>query len=139
MKSFELEMFSFNLTSWILWCLSLSLSLLNIYEIDFELYLIGSLKYWYERNKVDISVSNSAVWDDDAVHEALTSAAFWTNGLPFVKSLSGHWKFFLASSPADVPLNFHKSSFQDSKWEAIPGKHVFSTIHFQVFLSLFIY
>lgn len=80
----------------------------------------GSLKYWYERNKVDISVSNSAVWDDDAVYEALTSAAFWTNGLPFVKSLSGHWKFFLASSPADVPLNFHKSSFQDSKWEAIP-------------------
>ncbi|KAH9658217.1 Lactase [Citrus sinensis] len=80
----------------------------------------GSLKYWYERNKVDISVSNSAVWDDDAVHEALTSAAFWTNGLPFVKSLSGHWKFFLASSPPDVPLNFHKSSFQDSKWEAIP-------------------
>ncbi|KAH9658218.1 Lactase [Citrus sinensis] len=92
----------------------------------------GSLKYWYERNKVDISVSNSAVWDDDAVHEALTSAAFWTNGLPFVKSLSGHWKFFLASSPPDVPLNFHKSSFQDSKWEAIPGKHVFSTIHFQM-------
>ncbi|KAH9697953.1 Lactase [Citrus sinensis] len=80
----------------------------------------GSLKYWYERNKVDISVSNSAVWDDDAVHEALTSAAFWANGLPFVKSLSGHWKFFLASSPPDVPLNFHKSSFQDSKWEAIP-------------------
>ncbi|KAH9697963.1 Lactase [Citrus sinensis] len=92
----------------------------------------GSLKYWYERNKVDISVSNSAVWDDDAVHEALTSAAFWANGLPFVKSLSGHWKFFLASSPPDVPLNFHKSSFQDSKWEAIPGKHVFSTIHFQM-------
>lgn len=80
----------------------------------------GSLKYWYERNKVDISVSNSAVWDDDAVREALNSAAFWTKGLPFVKSLSGYWKFFLASSPADVPMNFHKSSFQDSKWEALP-------------------
>lgn len=80
----------------------------------------GSLKYWYERNKVDVSVSNSAVWDDDAVHEALNSAAFWTNGLSFVKSLSGYWKFFLAPSPTDVPLNFHKSSFQDSKWEAIP-------------------
>lgn len=80
----------------------------------------GSLKYWYERNKVDISVSNSAVWDDDSVHEALNSAAFWVKGLPFVKSLSGYWKFFLASSPANVPINFYDSSFQDSKWEALP-------------------
>lgn len=101
--------------------------------------MIGSLKYWYERNKVDISVSNSAVWDDDSVHEALNSAAFWVKGLPFVKSLSGYWKFFLASSPANVPINFYDSSFQDSKWEALPGKCVLSNMHFQAFIIIIIY
>ncbi|KAJ4720300.1 Beta-galactosidase [Melia azedarach] len=80
----------------------------------------GSLRYWYERNKVDLSVSNSAVWDDDAVLAALDSAAFWVKGLPFVKSLSGYWNFFLASSPANVPVNFYDTSFQDSEWETLP-------------------
>ncbi|PQQ00413.1 beta-galactosidase-like [Prunus yedoensis var. nudiflora] len=35
----------------------------------------GSLKYWHERSKVNFLVSNSAVWDDDAVPGALESAA----------------------------------------------------------------
>lgn len=83
---------------------------------------IGSLRYWYERNKVDLSVSNTAVWNDDAVQKALDSAAFWVNGLPFVKSLSGYWKFFLASNPNAVPKNFYESAFQDSDWETLPGK-----------------
>ncbi|XWS65492.1 hypothetical protein CRYUN_Cryun05aG0117500 [Craigia yunnanensis] len=80
----------------------------------------GSLRYWYERNKVDLSVSNSAVWNDDAVQRALDSAAFWVKGLPFVKSLSGYWKFLLASNPTVVPKNFYESSFQDSDWETLP-------------------
>ncbi|XP_059651992.1 uncharacterized protein LOC132299418 isoform X1 [Cornus florida] len=80
----------------------------------------GSLKYWYERNKVDHLVSNSAVWDDDAVSGALDCAAFWVKGLPFVKSLSGYWKFLLAPRPTDVPLNFYDSEFQDSIWETLP-------------------
>ncbi|KAK6271429.1 hypothetical protein POUND7_008527, partial [Theobroma cacao] len=80
----------------------------------------GSLRYWYERNKVDLSVSNTAVWNDDAVQKALDSAAFWVNGLPFVKSLSGYWKFFLASNPNAVPKNFYESAFQDSDWETLP-------------------
>ncbi|KAH1055262.1 hypothetical protein J1N35_033327 [Gossypium stocksii] len=80
----------------------------------------GSLKYWYERNKVDLSVSKSAVWNDDAVQSALDSAAFWVKGLPFVKSLSGYWKFLLASNPTAVPKNFYESAFQDSDWETLP-------------------
>ncbi|XVF41109.1 hypothetical protein PTKIN_Ptkin01aG0254100 [Pterospermum kingtungense] len=80
----------------------------------------GSLKYWYERNKVDLSVANSAVWNDDAVQRALESASFWVKGLPFVKSLSGYWKFLLASNPASVPNNFYGSAFQDSDWETLP-------------------
>ncbi|XP_016484658.1 uncharacterized protein LOC107805179 [Nicotiana tabacum] len=80
----------------------------------------GSLRYWNERNKVDLLVSKSAVWDDDAVSRALECAADWVNGLPFVKSLSGFWKFWLASGPSDVPLNFYDSSFQDSSWGTIP-------------------
>ncbi|KAK8977634.1 hypothetical protein V6N11_013418 [Hibiscus sabdariffa] len=80
----------------------------------------GSLKYWYNRNKVDLSVSNLAVWNDEAVQSALDSAAFWVKGLPFVKSLSGHWKFLLVSNPAAVPENFYESTFKDSDWETLP-------------------
>lgn len=80
----------------------------------------GSLKYWYERNKVDILVSKTAVWDDDAVAKALDCASFWVKDLPFVRSLSGHWKFFLASSPSNTPSEFYNVSFQDSSWSTIP-------------------
>ncbi|XP_057976450.1 uncharacterized protein LOC131163754 [Malania oleifera] len=79
----------------------------------------GSLRYWYERNKVDYLVSSSAVWNDDAVSGALDCAAFWVKGLPFVKSLSGYWKFFLAPSPTSVPVNFYDSGFQDFVWETL--------------------
>lgn len=82
---------------------------------------LGSLRYWYERNQVDSLVSKSAVWDDSAVLEALDCAAFWVKGLPFVKSLSGHWKFLLAQNPTCVPSNFQESSFEDSTWPTIPG------------------
>ncbi|KAL3622626.1 hypothetical protein CASFOL_034037 [Castilleja foliolosa] len=80
----------------------------------------GSLRYWYERNKVNILVSKDAVWDDAAVAKALDCAAYWVKDLPFVKSLSGNWKFFLASSPNNTPLEFHDISFQDSSWATIP-------------------
>nr|QSM07479.1 beta-galactosidase 13 [Ipomoea batatas]GMD71911.1 beta-galactosidase isoform X1 [Ipomoea batatas] len=80
----------------------------------------GSLKYWRERNKADVVLANSAVWDDGAVPEALDCAARWVEGLPFVKSLSGYWNFFLAPSPPAVPSNFYDSSFQDSTWSKIP-------------------
>ncbi|KAF8395685.1 hypothetical protein HHK36_019635 [Tetracentron sinense] len=80
----------------------------------------GSLKFWYERNKVDFLVSSSAVWNDDAVHGALDSAGFWVKGLPFVKSLSGYWKFFLAPSPSSVPMKFYDCAFEDSMWETLP-------------------
>ncbi|KAM7264111.1 hypothetical protein ACFE04_001794 [Oxalis oulophora] len=80
----------------------------------------GSLKYWYERNKVDLSVAKSAVWNDDAVTEALNSAAFWVKGLPYVQSLSGYWKFSLAPKPSSVPTKFYDCAFQDSEWASLP-------------------
>lgn len=80
----------------------------------------GALRYWSDRNKVDFLVSNSAVWNDDAVERALNSAALWVKGLPFVKSLSGYWKFILAPSPTDVPMNFYDIAFGDSTWENLP-------------------
>ncbi|KAK9128954.1 hypothetical protein Syun_017751 [Stephania yunnanensis] len=80
----------------------------------------GSLKYWYNRSKVDFLAANSATWDDDAVHGALDSAAFWVKDLPFVKSLAGYWKFHLASSPTSVPKNFYDGAFDDTAWEALP-------------------
>ncbi|KAH7536772.1 hypothetical protein FEM48_Zijuj03G0021900 [Ziziphus jujuba var. spinosa] len=36
------------------------------------------------------------------------------------KSLSGYWRFFLASSPSKVPENFHDSAFHDSEWKTLP-------------------
>ncbi|KAM3685851.1 hypothetical protein ACJW31_11G150000 [Castanea mollissima] len=80
----------------------------------------GSLKFWYERNKVDVAVANSAVWNDDAVLGAFESATFWVKGLPFVKSLSGYWKFFLAPNPNSVPVNFYDGSFPDPEWKTLP-------------------
>ncbi|CAI0461856.1 unnamed protein product, partial [Linum tenue] len=80
----------------------------------------GSLKYWHQRNKVDLSVFESAVWDDDAVQAALDSAALWVKDLPYVKSLSGFWKFFLAPCPAKVPPAFHDVAFQDAEWGMLP-------------------
>ncbi|XP_010444420.1 PREDICTED: uncharacterized protein LOC104727107 [Camelina sativa] len=85
----------------------------------------GSLRYWYQRNNVDLTVSKSAVWNDDVVQAALDSAAFWVDGLPFVKSLSGYWKFFLAPKPANVPDKFYDAAFPDSDWSALPGSDCF--------------
>lgn len=71
---------------------------------------------------VDHRVAESAVWNDDAVSASLDSAAYWVEGLPFVKSLSGYWKFHLASNPDAVPHEFHGTCFDDSSWDALPGK-----------------
>ncbi|KAG6791102.1 hypothetical protein POTOM_000213 [Populus tomentosa] len=80
----------------------------------------GSLRYWYQRNKVDHLVSNSAVWNDDAVQGALDCAAFWVKDSPFVQSLSGLWKFFLAPDPTSVPNKFYGTAYEDSEWETLP-------------------
>ncbi|KAJ3676245.1 hypothetical protein LUZ60_003657 [Juncus effusus] len=82
--------------------------------------LEGSIKYWYERNNANYLSAEKAVWNDNAVTEALNSAAFWVNGLPFVRSLSGYWKFHFASSPSTVPSDFHESTFDDSNWDSLP-------------------
>lgn len=80
----------------------------------------GALKYWHERRNVNYLNSDSAVWNDDAVRGALESAAFWSKGLPYVQTLSGYWKFLLASSPESVPEKFYDAYFNDSDWEALP-------------------
>ncbi|PWA81950.1 glycoside hydrolase family 2 protein [Artemisia annua] len=83
-----------------------------------------SLKYWYGRNKVDVLVSKSVVWDEDAASGSLDCAKFWVQDLSFVKSLSGYWKFFLVQSPTAAPPDFHNSAFQDSTWKKIPATGV---------------
>ena len=71
---------------------------------------------------MDFLASQSAVWNDDAVQGSLDCAAFWVKDLPFVKSLSGYWKFFIADSPNNVPTYFYESEFQDSGWKTLPGR-----------------
>ncbi|GAB4852088.1 hypothetical protein Ancab_016278 [Ancistrocladus abbreviatus] len=80
----------------------------------------GSLRYWYGRSRMNFLLSNSAVWNDDAVSAALDSASLWVKGLPFVMSLSGYWNFYLAHAPSSVPVNFYHSDFQDSTWGTLP-------------------
>ena len=96
--------------------------LFNCSIIFFILFYAGCLRYWHERNKVDYVISSSAVWNDDAVLGALESAVSLVKGLPFVRSLSGQWNFLLASSPANVPIDFYSNSFDDSVWETLQGR-----------------
>ncbi len=39
---------------------------------------------------------------------------------PFYKSLNGDWKFWWCGRPADRPMDFYKTEFNDSKWKTIP-------------------
>lgn len=81
---------------------------------------------------MDLSASDLAIWDesdDNAVAAALNCASSWVKGLPFVKSLSGCWKFHLASGPSRVPSKFYQSEFHDNDWGTVPGAH------YNIFLS----
>ncbi|MCO5569308.1 hypothetical protein L7F22_023020 [Adiantum nelumboides] len=80
----------------------------------------GALDFWQKRTSVDKSAAGQGVWGDEVVDAALASAAFWVDGLPFVSSLSGFWKFHLASQPETVPRLFHTPSFDDSAWATLP-------------------
>jgi hypothetical protein len=87
----------------------------------------GALKFWRERSHVDSRAAKEATWGDEAVVESLKSANFWTQGLPYVKSLAGHWKFHLASKPEEVPHSFFDPGFDDTTWGYLPGKIFFCT------------
>ncbi|MCL7970463.1 MAG: DUF4981 domain-containing protein [marine benthic group bacterium] len=39
---------------------------------------------------------------------------------PFVRSLSGTWRFHWVRDPADRPMDFHRPEFDDSAWDEIP-------------------
>lgn len=80
----------------------------------------GALQFWRHRNSVDRHVADRAVWGDEAVSAALESASSWVDGLPFVMSLSGYWKFRMANMPEDVPEQFHTPGFDDSTWNYLP-------------------
>ena len=82
---------------------------------------LGALEFWKKRSSVDRSIAERAVWGEEAVQEVLQSASSWVDGLPFVLSLSGYWKFHLSSTPEDVPVNFHSIVFDDSSWNCLPG------------------
>ncbi|XP_024516608.1 uncharacterized protein LOC9662790 [Selaginella moellendorffii] len=79
-----------------------------------------AVDFWIARSQADRELANSAVWDDDAVPAALDSARFWCEGASSLISLSGYWKFFLASKPESVPHWFYKNQFNDSSWKTLP-------------------
>eukprot|EP00249_Psilotum_nudum_P022717 c28621_g1_i1 orf=380-3835(-) len=79
-----------------------------------------ALQFWHRRSNVDSKTALSAVWSDEAVDAALDSASLWVQGLPFVSSLSGYWKFYLACKPESVPERFYEIGFDDSSWGLLP-------------------
>jgi beta-galactosidase/beta-glucuronidase len=90
----------------------------------------GALKFWRERSRADFRAAEQAVWSDDAVAAALQSAGLWTQGLQFVRSLAGLWKFHLAPCPEDVPEHFFSLGFDDGSWGSLPGAEVFESFLF---------
>ncbi|KAJ7517559.1 hypothetical protein O6H91_21G029500 [Diphasiastrum complanatum] len=79
-----------------------------------------ALSFWEKRSKADKKSAELAVWDNNATSAALESARFWVQGLPFVLSLSGYWKFYLASKPEATPRDFYLGDFDDSFWKDLP-------------------
>lgn len=90
----------------------------------------GALKFWQQRRQTDFRAAKEAVWGDDAVEAALESAEKWTQGLQYLSSLGGYWKFHLAPQPEQVPPQFFSLAFDDGNWGTLPGvrwtlKHLF--------------
>ncbi|KAK6119212.1 hypothetical protein DH2020_047027 [Rehmannia glutinosa] len=101
----------------------------------------GSLRYWYERNNVNILVSKEAVWDDDAVAKALDCAAYWVKDLPFMHGFDRPiytnmvYPFPLnpPKVPEDNPTGCYRTYFYLPKeWE---GRRIF--LHFEAVDSAF--
>ncbi|GBG81345.1 hypothetical protein CBR_g32018 [Chara braunii] len=86
----------------------------------------SAVRFWWKRS-VDATAQGAekAPWGDEAVEEAVASAKWWTEGLTRVKSLSGEWKFHLASKPEEVPDGFHTVDFDDSSWDTLKGEKLF--------------
>ncbi|URD84095.1 Beta galactosidase small chain [Musa troglodytarum] len=73
-------------------------------------YVLGSLRYWYDRSKVDFLNSNLATWDDDAVSGALESAAFWVKGLAS-STRQVFSNFLIVVSWSKIPSNWQMHGF----------------------------
>lgn len=81
----------------------------------------GALKFWQQRSHTDFRAAEEAVWEEEAVEAALQSADSWIQGLEYVCSLAGLWKFHLACCPEEVPEQFSSVGFDDSSWGSLPG------------------
>lgn len=91
----------------------------------FAVVFAGALKFWQQRSQADFRAAEEAVWGDEAVDAAPRSADSWLQGLPFVRSLAGLWKFHLASCPEQVPEHFFSLGFDDGSWGSLPGAKPF--------------
>ncbi|URD84092.1 Beta galactosidase small chain [Musa troglodytarum] len=72
--------------------------------------MFRSLRYWYDRSKVDFLNSNLATWDDDAVSGALESAAFWVKGLAS-STRQVFSNFLIVVSWSKIPSNWQMHGF----------------------------
>ncbi|KAJ4847213.1 hypothetical protein Tsubulata_008458 [Turnera subulata] len=101
----------------------------------------GSLRYWYQRNQVNHLVSKSAPWNEDAVQEALDSAAFWVKDLPFMhgfdRPIYTNIPYPFPLDPPHVPhsnpTGCYRTSFQiPQEWQ---GRRIL--LHFEAVDSAF--
>ena len=83
-------------------------------------WVSASLSFAEEWNDLNILQVNREKPHATLVPYSTPKAAFERWKSPWIQSLNGDWKFNWVRKPADRPVNFYKTSFNDSAWKTIP-------------------
>jgi beta-galactosidase len=84
---------------------------------------------------LNVNAGEKPEWDDvrvlqinrEAAHTSMmvyaseqSALSYSKNSSAYCKSLNGDWKFQWSEKPADRPVSFYQSDFDDSEWKDIP-------------------
>jgi beta-galactosidase len=83
-------------------------------------WVSASLSFAEEWNDLNILQVNREKPHATLVPYSSPKDAFERGKSPWIQSLNGDWKFNWVRKPADRPINFYKTSFNDSAWKTIP-------------------
>ena len=86
---------------------------------------MSQLREWEDplvvgRNRRAMHVPLAAYPDAAAARAGALASTGAAPRSPFMRSLNGVWKFYLAPTPADVPPTFFADDYDDSAWASIP-------------------
>ena len=85
---------------------------------------MSQLREWEDplvvgRNRRPMHVPLAAHSDAAAALAGALAGTGYAQMSPFMRSLNGVWKFYLAPTPADVPPLFFAGDYDDSAWASI--------------------